>query len=129
MYEKFEKLLAAKGVTPYRVHKDTGISSATLSDWKNGKSEPKKDKIEKICKYFDVPLSYFYGDDDEKESGEKYYLNDETAKAAQEIFENKELRALFDVARNADPEDLKALHSMALALRRKERGDQDDTGC
>ena len=128
MYEKFEKLLAAKGITQYRVHKDTGISSATLSDWKNGKSEPKKDKIEKICKYFDVPLSYFYGDDEEKESGEKYYLNDETAKAAQEIFENKELRALFDVARDADPEDLKALHNMALALKRKERGD-DDTGC
>ena len=56
-------------------------------------------------------------------------MNDETAKAAQEIFENKELRALFDVARDADPEDLKALHNMALALRRKERGDQDDTGC
>lgn len=63
MYEKFETLLKEKGVTPYRVHKETGISTATLSDWKNGKSEPKKDKIEKICEYFNVPLSYFYGDE------------------------------------------------------------------
>lgn len=62
MYDKFEKLLEANGVTPYRVHKDTGISTATLSDWKNGKSQPKKDKIEKICAYFNVPLSYFYED-------------------------------------------------------------------
>lgn len=62
MYDKFEKLLESNNVTPYRVHKDTGISSATLSDWKNGKSQPKKDKIEKICAYFNVPLSYFYGD-------------------------------------------------------------------
>ena len=60
MYDKFERLLKERGVTPYRVHKDTGISTATLSDWKNGKSQPKKDKIEKICNYFDVPLSYFY---------------------------------------------------------------------
>ena len=36
MYDKFLKLLEARGVTPYRVHKETGISSATLSDWKNG---------------------------------------------------------------------------------------------
>lgn len=60
MYEKFENLLKERGVTPYRVHKDTGISTATLSDWKNGKSQPKKDKIEKLCEYFEVPLSYFY---------------------------------------------------------------------
>ena len=36
MYEKFEKLLKKNNVTPYRVHKETGISTATLSDWKNG---------------------------------------------------------------------------------------------
>lgn len=60
MYEKFENLLNERGITPYRVHKDTGISTATLSVWKNGKSQPKKDKIEKLCEYFEVPLSYFY---------------------------------------------------------------------
>ena len=63
MYDKFEKLLKEKGVTPYRVHKETGISTATLSDWKNGKSQPKRDKIEKICEYFSVPSSYFYGEE------------------------------------------------------------------
>ena len=60
MYEKFERLLNERGVTPYRVHKETKISTATLSDWKNGKSQPKKDKIEKIFEYFNVPLSYIY---------------------------------------------------------------------
>ena len=63
MYNKFERLLKEKGVTPYRVHKETGISTATLSDWKNGKSQPKRDKIEKICEYFGVPLTYFYGEE------------------------------------------------------------------
>lgn len=126
MYDKFEKLLKEKNVTPYRVHKETGISTATLSDWKNGKSQPKKDKIEKICEYFGVPVSYFYGD---STSSDGYYLSDETAQVAQEIFENKELRALFDVQRGMAPEDLKALHQMALALKRKERGNIDDTGC
>ena len=48
MYEKFKKLLDSRGVTPYRVSKETGLSTATLSDWKNRKSVPKRDKIEKI---------------------------------------------------------------------------------
>ncbi len=122
MYKKFERLLERDNITPYRVYKDTGISTATLSDWKNGKSQPKKDKIEKLCEYFNVPLSYFYG---EEEETSKYYLNDETAAIAQDIFENKELRLLFDAARDAEPEDLTAVHGMLLALKRKERGNID----
>ena len=59
MYEKFSKLLQENKVTPYRIHKETGISTATLSDWKNGKSEPKRDKIQKICDFFNVSISDF----------------------------------------------------------------------
>lgn len=61
----------------------------------------------------------------ENESDAKYYLNEETAAIAQDIFENKELRLLFDAARDADPEDLEAVHTMLLALKRKERGNID----
>lgn len=122
MYEKFEKLLKSQGITPYRVHKDTGISTATLSDWKNGKSTPKKDKIKIICNYFSVPLSYFYGDDESQDGTKKYYLDDDTAQAAQEIFENKELRLLFSAARDSSPEDLKTARDILLALKRKEKG-------
>lgn len=119
MYDKFEKLLKEKNVTPYRVHKETGISTATLSDWKNGKSQPKKDKIEKICEYFGVPVSYFYED---STSSDGYYLNGETAEMAQKLFENKDLRVLFDAAKDASPEDLKTTYDMLMALKKKERG-------
>lgn len=44
---------------------------------------------------------------EEKEDGAKYYLNDETAAIAQDIFENKELRLLFDAARDATLEELR----------------------
>ncbi len=127
MYEVFEKLLKANGVTAYRVGKETGISTATLTQWKKGVSTPKQDKLQKIADYFNVSLEYLMTG--EEKEGNKYYLNDETAEMAQEIFENKELRALFDVQRGMSVEDLQALHNMALALKRKERGDIDDTGC
>ena len=128
MYSIFEELLQKHGVSTYKVSKATGIAQSVFSSWKNGISTPKQDKMQKIADYFNVSLEYLTTGI-KNEDDKKYYLNDETARAAQEIFENKELRALFDVARDADPEDLKALHNMALALQRKERGGNDETGC
>lgn len=59
MYKKFAELLRQNNVTAYRVSKQTGISSATLSDWKNNKSVPKLDKLQKIAEFFSVSIEYF----------------------------------------------------------------------
>lgn len=58
MYEIFAKLMKAKGCTAYQVAKETGIAQSTLSDWKNGKSVPKAEKIQKIADYFGVSAEY-----------------------------------------------------------------------
>ena len=59
MYEKFAKLLEERGLTAYRVSKDTGIATATLTEWKNGTYTPKVDKLMILADYFDVPIEYF----------------------------------------------------------------------
>lgn len=128
MYEIYCKLRDAKGMKDADVARETGITKSTFSDWKNGRSTPKDAKMQKIADLFGVSVEYIRTGK-EKESDKKYYLNDETAQVAQEIFENKELRALFDVQKDMEPDDLRALHNMALALKRKERGNIDDTGC
>lgn len=125
MYEIFEQLLQSFGVTAYKVAKETGVTQSTLSDWKRGRSTPKADNMKKIADYFNVSVDYLMTGE-EKEGGEVYYLNEETRKVAQDIFENKELRMLFDAARDAEPEDLEAVHTMLMALKRKERGHIDD---
>ena len=61
MYEKFEQLLALKGVTSYKVTKDCGFSSGMLGNWKAGKYTPKADKLQKLADYFGVSINYFYG--------------------------------------------------------------------
>lgn len=128
MYEIFAKLLKEKGLKAADVTRATGIKSPVFSEWKKGKSKPNTEKMIKIANFLGVSVEYLTTGK-EPEINEEYYLNKETAQVAQEIFENKELRALFDVQRDMDPEDLNALHNMALALKRKERGDIDDTGC
>lgn len=59
VYEKFATLLSERGITAYRVSKDTGIAANTFTDWKNGRSNPKFDKLLILAKYFDVPVEYF----------------------------------------------------------------------
>lgn len=59
MYEKFECLIESKGITAYRVAKDTGIAPTVFSDWKTGKSKPKVDKLKILADYFGVTIEYF----------------------------------------------------------------------
>jgi transcriptional regulator with XRE-family HTH domain len=69
MYGIFKKLLDDNGVRTSDVARATGIPPSTFSDWKKGKSEPKKDKIQKICSYFNEPITLFYGESDDNLMG------------------------------------------------------------
>nr|DAZ48063.1 MAG TPA: Repressor protein CI [Caudoviricetes sp.] len=59
MYQKFEQLVKARGISTYRVAKDIGLAPTVFSDWKSGKSKPKADKLKKIADYFGVTIEYF----------------------------------------------------------------------
>ena len=58
MYEIYEKLRDSKGVKDATVAKATGIGKSTFTDWKNGRSSPKGEKLQKIADYFGVPAEY-----------------------------------------------------------------------
>ena len=149
-YEVFERLCKERGVTPYKVSKKTGVSTATLSSWKKGRYTPKEEKLQKIADYFGVSISYLrtgkepfnirysnsnlrkvidkaiaeeYGEvytfdglqkqfekliDDEISEQHEYYTDPETRETAQAIFDDPNLHALFDAARDSKPEALKA---------------------
>lgn len=58
MYEIFVELLEKYGTTAYKVSKATGIGGSTFTDWKNGRSVPKADKMKKIADFFGVSVEY-----------------------------------------------------------------------
>lgn len=101
---------------------DLGLSSSTVSNWCTGEKLPRMDKVQTLADYFGINKSDLL--EEKNESDTSYYLNDKTKKIAQEIYENKELGLLFDAARTAEPEDLKTVHTMLTALKRKEKGDE-----
>lgn len=58
MYSIYQKLLDEKGLKNADVSRATKISNMTLSDWKNGKSTPKQDKLLKIADFLGVSVEY-----------------------------------------------------------------------
>lgn len=97
MYEIFEQLLSKYGVTAYRVAKETGITTTTLTNWKQGKYTPKQDKLQKIADYFGVTVEYLMtGKNEPKEKAPELTARDERdikkdLDSLREKLENKEL--------------------------------------
>lgn len=119
-YEIFERLCKEKSVTPSKVSKATGISTATLTSWKKGLYTPKQEKIKKIADYFNVPVDYLYNGthtspDPVQTSAPDagvYYMNPETAKVAQAVFDDPDLRMLFDAAEDCAPDQIRLAAEM-----------------
>ena len=71
MYERYVELRNQKGVSDYRVAKDTGIPKSTFSDWKSGRSKPKIAKLKILAGYFGVAVDELISATDETGSEER----------------------------------------------------------
>ena len=74
-YTTFTQLLKTHNKTVYQVSKATGISASTFSDWKNGRSTPKADKLARIADFFSVSLDELLGTGTGIRSAEASYKN------------------------------------------------------
>jgi transcriptional regulator with XRE-family HTH domain len=117
--ERVKLICKERKIPVSKLEKDLGYSNGYIGQLRKGVFPA--DRLSQIAAYLNVSTDYIM-------TGQEtpgYYINEETAAIAQEIFENKELRVLFDTARDAAPEDLETVHSMLLALKRKEQGNID----
>ena len=55
-YEKLKAICDSRGITMYRLGKETGIATSTLTNWGNGLYTPKYDKVSKIAKYLNIGI-------------------------------------------------------------------------
>ena len=56
MYAKYAELRDSKGMRDAQVADKTGIPRSTFTDWKQGRSAPKVEKLMKIADLFEVTL-------------------------------------------------------------------------
>lgn len=67
-YDKFLELCQKKGVKPSPAAEEAGISKSLVTKWKTQRIEtPSADILNKLSKYFNVPVSELLGEDAIKE--------------------------------------------------------------
>jgi transcriptional regulator with XRE-family HTH domain len=127
-YDKFIGLCRDKNVKQSHVCTDIGINKSAASRWKNG-GVPDGSTVLKICKYFDVPVSYFYEDEPPQEPPAEATKNDapaaekgdeyaEVIDLLTELRERSEMRMLFKLAKGATKEDVEQAVKIIEALRK-----------
>lgn len=118
--KNLDRLLTEYNKSQREVADAISVSPQTFNTWVKGVALPRMGKVQLLADYFHVPKSALLEERNE-EGG--YYIDPETAKKAQELFDDPNLRILFDAARDARPEDLqkaadylKAVKAMQLGL-------------
>ena len=112
MYERFNKILQEKGLTAYKVAKDTGVSRSTLAAWKKKEYTPKLDKLQKLANYLGVSIQYLTGESSEIDDTQQmqapngYYVDKETAEYAEMLRTRPGARLLFSAAKDISKEDM-----------------------
>lgn len=103
------------GITRKDFAKAIGVPYSSLTDWINGKSYPRIDKIEIMARYFGVQKSDLVEDqtivptDGQSES---YYVDAETRRLAQELHDDPELSVMLDAYKSLSPRDAKLVMEM-----------------
>ena len=105
--ERLNSILQNRNLSQADLSKMTGIRSSSISDWLNGKYEPKQDKISIIAEALNVSPVWLIGyDDTSSNQSEGYYVDPETAEYAEMLRTRPEMRMLFSASRGISKEDM-----------------------
>ena len=120
--ENLNRLLQDREKTQSEVTKEIDVSPQTFNTWTQGIAIPRMGKIQRLADYFHIEKSALL---DKASQEQTYYTNPETAKVAQEIFDNSDLRVLFDAAKDSSPEQLKLAAEMLRQFKKTSGEDND----
>lgn len=120
-YSVLKSLRLSQGLTQDELAKHLKISRSAIGMYEKGLREPDYETLEIIADFFNVDIDYLLGRSTKTtyipQEEPSYYSNPETQKIAQEIFENPDLKMLFDTTKGCSPEDMKKVISMVKAFK------------
>jgi transcriptional regulator with XRE-family HTH domain len=110
------RYMALKDKKQIDLMNDLGLSSSTVSSWVNGIKMPRMDKVQMLADYLGIRKSDLIEDityyDSVNDNKQTYYLDEETAKYAQMIASDPDLKMLFDATRKIKKEDMQLVYEM-----------------
>lgn len=108
--KRLRHYLNENNMTQVELANKLGVGTTSIYNWVSGLKTPRMDKVDAMCKIFNIRREDLLTDGSLNDT--TYYTNPETAKVAQEIFDNSDLRILFDAAKDSTPEQLKLAAEM-----------------
>ena len=123
--KRLRHYLNENNMTQVELANKLGVGTTSIYNWVSGLKTPRMDKVDAMCKIFNIRREDLLTDGNSIESGTTYYTNPETAKVAQEIFDNSDLRILFDAAKDSSPEQLKLAAEMLRQFKKTSGEDND----
>lgn len=100
--DTLRRLRKEKGISQTRLAEILNYSPSSISMYESSDRIPHVAILRQIADFFGVTVSYLLAGEEQG----SYYINQDTADKAQELFENKDMRLLFDAAKDSRPEDL-----------------------
>lgn len=114
--DSLQELRTKAHLTQEELSKRTGLSKSAIGMYEQGRRFPSEEVLELFADFFNVNMDTLLG----KTKRSTYYLDPETAKLAQEVYDNPDLRILFDASRDLRPEDIKFVVDMINRMKRSD---------
>lgn len=113
-YEIYERLCQQIGMKPHAVAREAGVSSATITNWKNGAYTPKEDKRKLLADRLGVSLHYL----DTGVIEDAPTIDNEDRNLLQILRDNPKLKGLLAIGHELSEDDFNAVKDYAERLRR-----------
>lgn len=115
---RIRELREAKSLQQKELAIDLGVTQPTISDWESGRKIPSAKNTAKLADYFGVSVDYLLGREEtpvpETQDGSE---DQKIREYLQMIKDDSKLRMMFDLAKDASLEEIKATVAFLRALR------------
>lgn len=120
---RIKELRINKSLSQEQLADRLGVTKQAISQMERGVRKPSMAMLEALCDFFNVSADYLLGKEDitirivdkdgiQKLDSPHHHLNPETEQIAQYIYENSDMRLLFDAARGSNSDNLKLAAEM-----------------
>ena len=115
MSNRIKEIRKNRELTLLQLAEMLGVSESTVQRYESGNIKNLKyETMINLAEILDCTPAYLMGWD---EYDEPYYENEETAKLAQEMFDDPDLHALLDAAKDCRPEYIKSATQLLKSLK------------
>ena len=121
--ELVKQICKERNIPVSKLERECGFSNGYIRSLKRGMFP--YEKMKAISLYLDIPIERLVTEESVQENvTQEWYANPETAKLAQSMFEDSDMRALFHMKRTMEPEKFKAHMDMMKQLYKLEHPEE-----